>query len=123
LPYEIEWEPNGAIKYFSGEVGGRDLMDSEWQIASHPGFTRLRYVISVYLAAERMAASVEERQQFRAIRTGSHTSNPRIKFAIATTDPAIRREVESSVAAGEVRHKVGVFDTFAAAVGWATTPY
>jgi hypothetical protein len=123
MPYEIEWEPHGAIKYYSGVVLGHDLLESEREIASSPDFTSLRFVVSVYLGAERVAASAEERQYFRAIRIGSHTSNPRLKFAVVTTDSAIRRDIESSVEAGEVLHRLVVFDTFAAAIDWATSPY
>ena len=120
MPYEIEWEHHGAIKHFTGEVVGRELVESEQRIASHPNFTRLRYVISVYLDAQRMAASAEERRHLRAIRIGSHASNPRIRFAFATTDPVIRRNIESSVQEGEALHAMKVFDSFPAAVGWAT---
>jgi len=122
MPYEIEWEHHGAIKHFSGEVAGNDLLESEQRIASHPNFTNLRYVISVYLDAERMAASIEERRHLRAIRIGSHSSNPRIRFAFATTDPTIKCNIESSVDEGEALHEMRVFDTFHAAVGWATSP-
>ena len=70
MPYEIEWQHHGAIKHFSGEVAGSDLVESEQRIASHPNFTSLRYVVSVYLDAERMAASIEERRHLRAIELG-----------------------------------------------------
>jgi hypothetical protein len=122
MPYEIEWEQHGAIKHFAGEIAGSDLLESEQRIASHPNFTSLRYVISVYLDAKKMAASIEERRHLRAIRIGSHASNPRIRFAFATTDPLIKRNIESSVDEGEALHEMRVFDTLHAAVGWATSP-
>jgi hypothetical protein len=119
MPYDIEWRQRGVVKHFHGVVNGRDLLASEEEITGHPDYPSLRYVVSVYVAAERMAATLEERTNLRALRLGGFSTNPHIRFAFATTDPIIRRNVESSVEEGEALHATRVFDSVPAAMHWA----
>ena len=118
MAYTIQWKPDGAVKYFTAVVTFDDIIKSEREIAGHPSFTSLKYVISVFLNTQHPALSDTERLEVRAQRAGGFYSNPRIKYAFVTTDERVKEAIETSVTAGQTLHPTRVFKSYEEAVGW-----
>ena len=121
MSYQIKWETHGAIKYFTGTVSSRDLVESEKEVISHPHFTEFRYVISVYLTAEGFSFTEVDRQQVRALRLGVRFANPHLKYALVSQDPAIVRNIQDGIDSGEPHQATAVFPDFIEAVIWTNT--
>ncbi len=120
MPYQIKWEPDGAIKYFGGIVSGRDLIDSEQEVFNHPDRVAFRYVISVYLTAHEVTFSTQDIEHLRQLRAAGFNSNDRIKFAVVADDEAIEESVRTQVAANSSVNPIALFDNYNDAWAWAT---
>lgn len=122
MSYVLKWEPHGVVKYFTGTVTSRDLMESEQELVNHPRFDRLRYVISVYLTAVEISFSENDREEMIALRVGGFQTNRRVRYAIVAQDERIRQSVLKSIATEETRHKTALFGDLMEAIIWANDP-
>jgi len=120
MPYQIKWEPDGAIKYFNGVVSGRDLIDSEQEVFGHPDRVAFRYVISVYLTAHEVHFSAEDIDALRQLRAASFNANPRTRFAVVADDEAIEESVQRQLSEKALAHPTALFDNYNDACAWAT---
>jgi hypothetical protein len=118
MPYLIEWTHHGAVKHFTGEVSFEDVIASEKAIVGNPNYMSMKYVISMYLLAQRVTMNHTQRRDIRALRLGGFYSNPRIKYAFVTKDPEIKAPIEQSMADGETLHPMRVFEKYEHAVAW-----
>lgn len=121
MTYNIEWQEYGAVKRYTGDVSFAEVLSSESRIAAYPNFTSLRYVILDYLNAKRPDLNRSELTEIRAQRVGGFFTNPRIKYAFATTDAKLKAQVEQGIADGQFRHVTKVFPTYEDAFAWATS--
>jgi hypothetical protein len=118
MPYKIEHKRNGLIKHFSGLVTFQDVLKSEHEVAAHPDYSSLRYVISDYIGASYEGITDSQKADINAIRIGGHFSNPNIKYAFVIQNPLIREQLKSAVAEGEMLHATQIFDTYEQAAAW-----
>jgi hypothetical protein len=118
MAYRIEHKRNGVIKNFSGVVTYEEVLKSEQEVAAHPDYMTLRYVISNYIGTEYKGLTDSQKDDLRALRIGEDISNPRIKYAFVIQNPVIREQIKSAVASGELLHKKQIFDTYEQAAAW-----
>jgi hypothetical protein len=120
VPYSIEWTKDGAVKFFTGTVTFEEVLRSESEITSNSKYRELWYVVSDYMNALHPGMTDSECDDVRVLRLGGFYSNPRIKFAFATEDSKVKSAIEKSMADGHTLHATKVFQTFEAAMAWAT---
>ena len=119
VSYTLKWEAQGVVKYFTGTVSSRDLLESEREVVNHPGFDRMRYVISVYLTAVDTSFTDEDREELIALRVGGFFTNRRIRYVIVTQDERVRTNVLATIATVDSRHQTALFDDLMEAIAWA----
>jgi hypothetical protein len=118
MTYKIENKRNGLVKHFSGSVTYQDVLKSEQEVAAHPDYSSLRYVISDYIGANYDGITDSQKADINAIRIGGHYSNPHIKYAFVIQNPAIREQLKIAIANGEMLHATQIFDTYEQAAAW-----
>ena len=118
MAYKLERKRNGLIKHFSGLVTYQDVLKSEHEVAAHPDYSSLRYVISDYIGATYGGITDSEKADINAIRIGGHYLNPNIKYAFVIQNPSIREQLKNAVAKGEMLHATQIFDTYEQAAAW-----
>ena len=46
MPYTYTWEPSGLYRKFVGEVSGDEILQSNFELHSHPQFESINYIIN-----------------------------------------------------------------------------
>ncbi|NVO05655.1 MAG: hypothetical protein HXX19_06810 [Rhodoferax sp.] len=118
MPYKIERKRNGLVKRFSGVVTYADVLKSEQEVAAHPDFSTLRYVISDYIGSDYRGITEEQKTDINALRIGGHHANPHIKYAFVIQNPGVRAQIQEAVANGDLLHQAHIFDTYEQAAQW-----
>jgi hypothetical protein len=120
VPYSIEWKKDGAVKVFTGTVTFEEVLRSEREISGNSMYMSLCYIVSDYMNAQHPGMTDSECDDVRSLRLGGFYSNPRIKFSFATEDSKLKDAIEKSVIDGHTLHQTKVFQTFEAAMAWAS---
>jgi hypothetical protein len=118
LAYSIHWRPDGAVKFFTGQVSFKDIINSEREIAGSSIYMTLKYVIAMYIDTQHSRLSEAELVAVRALRLGGYYSNPRIKYAFVTDDANIKNAIERSVIDGQTLHATRVYESYENAFAW-----
>lgn len=117
MPYEIQWEPRGVIKRFSGHLTADEVTECLRKVASDPRFVGLEYEINDYLEADPRGAMQGEVDDIVAVRIGAVKANPNIVAAYVASD-ARALELLKQYRLDAVPHQVNIFSTIADARFW-----
>lgn len=98
MPYEIVWEPKGAVKRFFGRVSDAEVLQSGLEIECDPRFDNLNFVINDFLACDSFSVSEGTVDEVSAIDNAAALSNPRIRIAVIATLPEIVAAAEQYAA-------------------------
>ena len=117
MPYEIQWEPRGVVKKFSGHVTAGEIMECIRKVTSDPRFAVLEYEIDDYLEADARGALPGEMEDVVAVRAGSVKANPNIVAAYIASDARVL-ELLGQYRLDAAPHQVNIFSTIADARFW-----
>lgn len=102
MAYEVEWEPEGLLKRFSGVVSGREFIQAVEQTQADPRFDEAHYVINDFSAVSEHGLSEETLTQISAINYGAHASNPNCRIVYVTTDEALKERVRKVLVSSDM---------------------
>lgn len=86
MPYELTWEREGVVKHFWGDVSGNELAESVEEVAAHPRFDGLRFILNDFLDVGKHIFDADSMFRILVSRIGSRYSNPNIRVLLVTTD-------------------------------------
>ena len=46
MPHTNTWEPDGLYRKFSGEISGDEILESNFELHTHPRFQDIKYIIN-----------------------------------------------------------------------------
>lgn len=118
MPYEFEWEAQGAFKRFSGFVTAEEFFASIQRFQSHPAFFCARYTINDFSAVEATDVAGKDVRRFAAFAAQAHQLNPKLRVAIVTADAALRHLIDSHLDVEAAGVPLRIFATLAEARQW-----
>jgi len=118
VPYELQWEPEGVVKRFWGELSDGEIAASLAKIGADERFDALRYTISDLLEVRNVGALHVELEELGALDFAHALSNPRLQVAIVAGDEATMALLREAInrAGGPLRY--GVFSSIEEARRW-----
>jgi hypothetical protein len=119
MAFQIEFEQQGAVTYFTGEVSGSDLLRAEREIALRAKRQPLRFAISVFLNTEQVSFADLEYQLLNTIRYRGYAAKPGIKFAMVTRCESMKTRFLLNHEDKGFWNEAAVFSSFVDAVDWA----
>lgn len=120
MPFEIIWTEHEAHKRFSGQVSGKEYVQSVQDVRSDERFKELKIVINDFSLAT--AINIERLAMLHAASLTSvvRILNPGVRVAFVVPPGEIGADVREILAPLVVpRYKFGVFDTLEAARAWS----
>lgn len=118
MPYEITWEPRGAVKRLFGFVSAEEFLRSAMDLQGHPNFDGLRFVINDFREVTGHAVTETDVKKVAAYGLGAFHVNPRIAIAAVTTDAEILRLLELYASPRYSLYAFRHFPTLVAARNW-----
>lgn len=118
MTYQIEWEPRGVIKRFSGQVTDHDMLQSVLDTESDRRFDDLRYVINDFAGITGSSVAIPTIEDIAIADKGASRSNPSIRIAVVTTCPEIRRLTESYASSPLNAYETRIFASTDEARSW-----
>lgn len=118
MPYEFEWEAQGAFKRFSGFVTAEEFFASIQRFQSHPAFFCARYTINDFSAVEATDVAGKDVRRFAAFAAQAHQLNPSLRVAIVTADAALRQLIDTHLDTEAAGVPLRIFATLAEAREW-----
>ncbi|KXB31638.1 hypothetical protein AT959_04545 [Dechloromonas denitrificans] len=119
MAYEVDWEPEGLLKRFSGFVSGREFIQAVEQTQADPRFDEAHYVINDFSEASGHSLSEETLTQISAINYGAHASNPNCRIVYVTTDESLKERVRQVLIASNMSsYQTEVCPSLAEARDW-----
>ena len=85
------WEQDGVVKRFEGFVSAEEFATSAEEIACHPNFGRIRFIIDDMLEAQGFELDKACIERIAISHIGSQYTNPNIRIAVVTCGNAIAR--------------------------------
>lgn len=120
MPFEIIWAEHEAHKRFSGQVSGKEYVQSVQDVRSDGRFKELKIVINDFSLTT--AINIERLAMLHAASLTSvvRILNPNVRVAFVVPPGEIGADVREILAPLVVpRYKFGVFDTLEAARAWS----
>lgn len=122
MPYEVIWEPHGAVKRFWGHISDEDIQNAVNEVCGDYRFDALRYVLNDFTDVESQDVSSEGIDNYAAERIGALQCNPHIISPFVACTPsalAIVRAITSPQRG--TRHAWKVFSSMTEARKWLAT--
>ena len=107
MPYDITWQPRGAIKRFWGYLSAEEFFESGLRITADPRFGELAYMINDFLGVMDHALDRKAIEAIAGVRLGASLKNRALRVAIVSTDPRLVELVKYI----NSPHFVGAFET------------
>ena len=89
MAYQLTWEKGGVHKRFWGDLSGMELADSVEEVAAHPEFDQLRFILNDFLNVDSHVMDSASLERILVSRVGSRYTNPRIRVMLVTADPVL----------------------------------
>jgi hypothetical protein len=121
MPHHIIGEPTGVYKLFTGFVDASEYLATQREILSDPRIDSMRYIINDWLAVEGYAAGIGDAEYSAAFNRGTSFSNPRLRVAFVTANPAVRMLIAAASPISSL--PVKAFSTLDEARAWAEAPH
>ncbi len=122
MAYELDWEPEGVILTFSGNVSGREFIESVESIQSDFRFDDARYVIHDFSAMTSHSLSQDVLTEAAVLRFGAYASNPNCRMVFVTVDEGLAVLIRKAPAdAGIISYQTEIFSTLSAARDWVAS--
>ncbi len=88
MPNKAVWEPRGLFRRFSGVVTSEEILQAVLKVYGDPRFDDLTYVINDFSDIEGVALDERNIKKVAYLDKASARTNPRIKIAFVTRNPA-----------------------------------
>lgn len=118
MAYEINWEPKGVCKTYSGFVTSQEFMQSIATFQGDPRFDDCRYSLNDLTAVEGHSIAEADVKRFAAFAIGAYHSNPNVRIAVVATDPSILALLDLYTAPGHSPYPLRIFPALAEARAW-----
>jgi hypothetical protein len=70
MPHELLWEKDGVHKRFWGDMSGRELADSVEEVAAHPRFDDISFVLNDFLEVGGYTLDADSMERILVSRVG-----------------------------------------------------
>lgn len=97
MPYSLDWEPKGVYKRFFGQVSFAEYSRSVSEALGDARTDSLRYIINDLTAVEGYSVTAWEAEEVSALSIGASKSNPRLRLAFVTRNPALRALISAAL--------------------------
>lgn len=119
MTYSLDWEPEGVLIRFAGDVGNTELIHATRQVHGDARFDEARYLIHDLSTITGHHLSEEGLRELSAINYGAHVSQPNCRIVFVTTDTALAAQLETVLTAeGMASYEVSCQPTLVAARDW-----
>jgi len=119
MAYDINWEPEGIHKHYSGFVTGREMIESATKIQCDPRFDDMRYVINDFTGITGHDLSIDAFTDLAASNYGAHASNPNCRIVYVTTDTNLVKVIQDTLMSPAfISYEVEVKPTISEARDW-----
>lgn len=122
MGYTVQWEGNGLVKKYFGQVIAAELVDPVVATHADERFDRLRYVINDFLDVQGMVVTQQDIDDIAAHDLGAAVTNPNIRVAMVTGEPSIIDLVHRYLRAASEVFPTRVFSTMVEARAWVDAP-
>lgn len=89
MPHCSQWVSDRVIKKFWGFLSGDELAASAEEVARHPEFDGLRYIVNDFLEVTSHDVGPADMERLAVTRFGSMRTNPNICVLLVTRDPGL----------------------------------
>lgn len=105
MPYTLDWEPKGVYKRFHGQVSFAEYARSVGETLGDERTDSLRYIINDLTGIEGYSVTAWEAEEVSAMSVGAARSNPRLRLAFVTKNPALRALIVAALAVSRFEAK------------------
>lgn len=118
MTYEITWVARGVIKRFFGHLTDHDMLQSVLDTESDRRFDDLRYVINDFSGITGSSVAMPTIDDISVADSGAARSNPDIRIAVVTSDPAIEALASHYASSPMNAYETRIFPSMEAARSW-----
>ena len=118
MSYKLIWEHSGVYRLYFGDVSIAERRKSFNEICDDWRFGDIRYVISDYLAVEKLEVTKHATEEIAALHIGALITNPRISIAAVVTRPDIVNAIQESIDHGLITAPYRIFGSIEEARLW-----
>ena len=111
------------IQRFSGKITSRDIAQSVMKFHGDADFDMTCDVLWDFIEVTEMTRQKDIEEEIAAIDGAASISNSKIRIAVITNDPEIRKAAEYYRACGLSRYPLRLFSSVAEARLWFAEPY
>lgn len=86
MAHTLNWKPDYLYRKFSGEITGEEILKSNFEIQSHPGFAKIKYLINDFNEVESTLIDAEHTKIFASTDDIISDSKGKLKIAIVTNN-------------------------------------
>lgn len=90
MAYTLTWEPHGVLLTSYGVVSAPTFARAQVELYGDPRFDRARYALVDFSAAHGLADMPVDIEEFTASTRGAFLTNPNVRVAVITADPALQ---------------------------------
>lgn len=97
MTYILSWDRHVVTKTCTGYLSADEIVRSAEEIACHPSFDELQFIINDYSAVAGYVISADTIERIAVIYFGSLASNPNFQVLVVSSDPAILALFNSAI--------------------------
>jgi len=118
MAHTLDWEQNGVYWKYSGDVTGKEIIDTSTEIYGDPRFDILKYKLVDFSDVNSINISEEEIKLITYQHAAASKSNARIKNGIVIDKDDERGKMFADLLVKSSSWEVRVFDNLAEANSW-----
>lgn len=119
MSYSLDWEPEGILVRFAGELAARDLIHSTRQLHSDPRFDEASYIVNDLSGITGDRLDDESLRELSALNYGAFVSQPNCRIVFVTTDADLASRLKAILMAPDMAsYEITIQPTLTAARDW-----
>ncbi|MDH5601015.1 MAG: hypothetical protein OEY78_06880 [Gammaproteobacteria bacterium] len=119
MAHTVSWEADYLYRKFTGEITGEEILKSNFDIQTHPYFTKIKYLVNDFSETQSILIDPEYARIFALTDDIISATKGRLKIAIVTNNDTIIELTKDYYAAMENKlFKCETFSTLEEAMNW-----
>lgn len=119
MSYSLDWEPEGILVRFAGELAARDLIHSTRQLHSDPRFDEASYIVNDLSGITGHRLDDESLRELSALNYGAFASQPNCRIVFVTTDADLASRLKAILTAPDMAsYEIAIQPSLSAARDW-----
>lgn len=93
MPHDNHWEDDNLYRKFSGEITGEEILESNFELHSHPNFKSIKYIINDFTDVTGHSVEIIHTNVYANVDNIIANSKGKLKIALIVPVDSIMMEV------------------------------